>query len=59
MTTVKNAKTYTLKLFWTYKAPDKFFTLKYDLIIPTGNTEAIKLSIGNDSYVGGGDANDV
>lgn len=59
LTYTTGSLTYTLVLDWEYIAPDKFLTWSYNLTIPTGNTDAVKLYYGQDSYVAGADANDV
>lgn len=51
----KNSLVYTLALTYSYTYPNSYFTIKYDVIIPPGNLEAVKLSQGWDTYLAGGD----
>jgi hypothetical protein len=59
MTFVTGGLTYQLKVYRNYTSPNTSFTWKYDVIIPTGNAVNVKLYYGMDSYVAGGDTNDV
>lgn len=51
----KNSLVYGLKVTYSYTNPNSYLTVKYDVTIPSGNTEAVKLSQGWDSYLAGGD----
>lgn len=59
MTYVSGSLTYTAVIDWSYTAPDKYFTWTYTIAVPAGNTQNIKFYYGMDSFVAGGDANDV
>lgn len=59
MTYVSGSLTYTAVIDWSYTAPDKYFTWTYTITVPAGNTQNIKFYYGMDSFVAGGDANDV
>jgi hypothetical protein len=59
MTYLYTGLPYTLVINWTYTSPNKFFNWTYTLTIPSGNTQSVKFYYGQDSYVAGGDANDV
>lgn len=50
---------YILVVNWYYTAPNKYITWNYALTIPPSNNQNIRLYFGMDSYVAGGDANDV
>jgi hypothetical protein len=54
-------RNYQLILNWQYTAPNKYFTINWRVVIPTGNpgTTNIRFYIGNDSMVGWWDPNDV
>jgi hypothetical protein len=59
MTALVGWLTYTLTINWNYVAPNTFFTWKYNLTIPTGNTQNVKLYYGMDTTVAWADAADV
>ena len=59
MTRIIGGRTYTLIIDWSHTAPDKFLTWKWQVIVPPGNNKNIRFYYGMDSYVAGGDANDV
>jgi hypothetical protein len=48
--------TYTVKVTITYTAPDDRMKLDYEVIIPDGNTKAVRLYHLIDTYLGGSDA---
>ena len=52
-------RTYVLVIDWSYTAPNKFFTWKYTLTVPSNNAENVRFYYGMDSYVAGSDTNDV
>ncbi|MDD2693762.1 MAG: hypothetical protein PHY14_02420 [Candidatus Gracilibacteria bacterium] len=54
-----SGKIYELILNWEYIAPNKYFTIDWEVNIPSGNSRNVIFYIGNDSMVGGNDANDV
>lgn len=58
MTAINGGRTYQLIIDWEHTAPNKFFTWSWRVIIPSGNTQAVKFYYGMDSYIAGGDAND-
>ena len=49
---------YNLKIEWEYQAPNDYFTWKWTINIPSGNTENVKFYYAMDTYIGGDDAND-
>ena len=59
LTRVVGGRTYQVILAWKYTAPNKFFTIDYSIVIPTGNTNNIRFYIGWDTTVGWWDGNDV
>lgn len=59
MTRTISGRTYALNVYRTYTAPNTFFTWTYDLTIPSGNTQSVRLYYWMDSYVAWWDANDV
>ncbi len=52
-------RTYTGIINWSYTAPNAYFTMNYNIIIPTGNTQNVKFYYGMDTTVNGADGNDV
>lgn len=52
---VKNDLTYYLIVKYTYNFPENYFVMDYNVIIPSGNTEEVKLAHGWDSYLEGND----
>jgi hypothetical protein len=50
---------YGMTVNWSYTAPNAFFRMDYTLTVPAGNTQNVKFYYGMDSYVNGGDTNDV
>ncbi len=59
LTRVVGALTYTGILNWKYTAPNKYFTIDWSVSIPATNASNVRFYIGNDTTVGGADANDV
>ncbi|MDR6466147.1 hypothetical protein [Chryseobacterium sediminis] len=51
----KGTLVYGLKLTYSYTYPNLFFTVKYDVVIPPGNTDSVKLSHGWDTFLVAGD----
>jgi len=51
LTRTVNRRVYELDLNWEYTAPNKFFTIDWQVTIPTGNTNNVMFYIGNDSMV--------
>lgn len=51
----KGSLVYGLVVNYSYTYPDMFFTINYDVTIPPGNTEPVKLSQAWDSFLDGGD----
>ena len=49
---------YNLKIEWEYQAPNDYFTWKWTINIPSGNTENVKFYYAMDTYIAGDDAND-
>lgn len=43
MTRVVSGLTYQLIIDWSYTAPEKYFSWSYRVIVPSGNTQNIKL----------------
>lgn len=52
----KGGLTYGLTITYSYTYPNAFFTVKYNVVIPAGNSELVKLSQGWDTLLAGGDA---
>lgn len=59
MTRVVGGLTYTLIIDWSYTAPNKYITWSWRMTIPPTNTQNVRFYYGMDSYVAGGDTNDV
>ncbi|WP_166922178.1 hypothetical protein [Flavobacterium poyangense] len=55
LSALKNELTYFLTIKYIYSLPENFFTIEYNVIIPNGNSEQIKLSHGWDTYLQGSD----
>ena len=53
-----NGLYYNLKIDWKYNAPDAFFTWKWTINIPNGNTDTVKFYYAMDSSIGWDDAGD-
>lgn len=51
----KNSLIYGLIVTYSYTYPNSFITVKYDVTIPPGNSESVKLSQAWDTYLAGGD----
>jgi hypothetical protein len=51
----KNGLDYYLNVYYSYKRPETFITIDYEVEIPVGNTEEVKLAHGWDTYLAGGD----
>ena len=51
----KNNLDYYLNVTYSYQYPNLFFNINYNVEIPEGNREEVKLSHGWDSYLGGYD----
>ena len=47
-----NGLYYNLKIDWKYNAPDAFFTWKWTINIPNGNTDTVKFYYAMDSSIG-------
>lgn len=54
---VRNGLTYKFKLIYSYTIPNLFFTVTYEVIIPTGNKESVHVAQGWDTYLDGQDSN--
>lgn len=52
---VKNNLTYYLTIKYIYNFPDGYFQMDYNVTIPSGNTEVVKLAHGWDTYLEGND----
>ena len=52
----KSAKTYTLIRDLAYVYPNDYFTDSYTVIVPAGNTEAVKFYMGGDTAPGSSDS---
>ena len=59
MTITTGGRTYQLIIDWSHTAPNKYITWSWRVVVPAGNTLPIKFYYGMDSFVAGGDANDV
>ena len=46
---------YTVRTIFTYTAPSDYFTMDYQVTIPPGNTNIVKLSHAFDTYLGSSD----
>lgn len=52
-------RTYTVVINWSYTAPNAYFTMSYNVVLPAGNKQNVKFYYGMDTTVNGADANDV
>ncbi|MBT2621846.1 hypothetical protein [Chryseobacterium sp. ISL-6] len=52
----KNGRDYFLNVYYYYRSPETFMTVDYEVEIPVGNTELVKVAHGWDTYLNGGDS---
>lgn len=51
----KNGRDYFLNVYYYYRSPETFMTIDYEVEIPAGNTELVKVAHGLDTALDGGD----